>query len=347
MAQAALARHHWCHVFFFYLYGFWCRRILESPFNEILRSGDPDFPFCLCWANENWSRAWDGGNKHILLEQQHSVEDDRRHIRALLPAFEDSRYIRINGKPLFLVYRTELLPDPARTAAIWREEAARAGIGELYLARVEQFVSDVNPVDIGFDAAIEFAPSGNYLGPLQFRGSLASLLTRAGIFPSSYRDDNVIPYASAAQTFMRRADPPFKRFHCVSPMWDNSARRRQDARILVGSTPSLYENWLKHTVRRTHRKFQGDECIVFINAWNEWAEGCHLEPDAKWGNAYLEATLRALTAHEPEVVARGSGGGSGNAPSTMHRLLWQANRSLREIRSIVRQISCPGRYVER
>lgn len=344
-AQADMARQHGVHGFCYYHYWFNGRRILERPFNEVLTSGKPDFPFCLCWANENWSRAWDGSNKHILLEQHHSVEDDRRHIRSLMPAFEDSRYIRINGKPLFLVYRTELLPDPVRTAAIWREEAQLAGIGELYLARVEQFVNDVDPGKIGFDAAIEFAPSGNYLGPLQFRGRLPLLLASLGIFPSSYRDDNVIPYATAAQTFMNRAEPAFKRFHCVSPMWDNSARRKTDARILVGSTPELYENWLKHTVMRTRELYQGDERIVFINAWNEWAEGCHLEPDEKWGKAYLEATLRALSVESLKPIPNAAA--NNRPPSQIQRHTWYLNNLVREWRNIARQISVPGKYTER
>jgi len=343
-AQAALARQHGIHGFCYYHYWFGGRRILERPFNDVLRSGEPDFPFCLCWANENWSRAWDGSNKHMLLEQQHSIEDDRRHIHALLPALADPRYIRINGKPLFLVYRTELLPEPARTAAIWREEAHRAGIGDLYLARVEQFVNDINPVSIGFDAAIEFAPSGNYLGPLQFRGALPSILTRLGIFPAGYRDNSVIPYATAAQTFMSRPEPSFKRFHCVSPMWDNSARRKIDARILVGSTPALYENWLKNTIARTRNLYQGDERILFVNAWNEWAEGCHLEPDAKWGSAYLEATLRALSIANLNETTQSTI--PVKAVSSLQRLFWTVSHSTREFKNIVKQISCPGKYTD-
>ena len=125
-AQAALAREYGIHGFCYYHYWFNGRRILERPFNEVLASGKPDFPFCLCWANENWTRVWDGGEKNVLLEQKYSHEDDLAHIESLIPAFRDERYIRIDGKPLFLVYRTGLLPNPARTAEIWREAAKRA-----------------------------------------------------------------------------------------------------------------------------------------------------------------------------------------------------------------------------
>src|SRR5450755_1537677 len=174
--QASLARQHGIHGFCYYHYWFNGRRILERPFNEVLASGKPDFPFCLCWANENWTRVWDGGEQNVLLQQHYSAQDDLAHIQALIPALADPRYIRINGRPLLLVYRTELLPEPARTAEIWRAEALRGGVGDLYLARVENFVSSVDPASIGFDAAVEFAPLGAQVGKIKFRGPTHRLL---------------------------------------------------------------------------------------------------------------------------------------------------------------------------
>jgi len=348
--QAALARQHGIHGFCYYHYWFNGRRILERPFNEVLASGKPDFPFCLCWANENWSRAWDGSSRHLLLEQKHSIEDDRAHIQHLIPAFRDERYIRINGKPLFLLYRTELLPNPTQTAEIWREEAIRAGIGEIYLARVEQFVNNIDPASIGFDAAIEFAPSGDYLGALQFRGILPSLLAKIGVLPTGYADNNVTSYANTAQIFMNKPEPDFKRFHCVTPMWDNSARRKAGARILTDSTPELYENWLRHTLARTRNIFQNEERIVFINAWNEWAEGCHLEPDAKWGHAYLDATLRALNASDNIHMSSQSKPVTPTTAATpapvLQGLYWRNRRKLHELKDLVKQLSCPGKYTD-
>ncbi|MDQ3627188.1 MAG: glycoside hydrolase family 99-like domain-containing protein, partial [Verrucomicrobiota bacterium] len=155
-AQADLARDHGIHGFCYYHYWFNGRRVLERPFNEVLASGRPDFPFCLCWANENWTRAWDGREHDVLLAQHYSEADDREHIRWLCRAFADPRYIRIKGKPLFLVYRTTALPDPRRTTDIWREEARRLGIGELFLGRVESnFPGERgDPRPLGFDAAV-------------------------------------------------------------------------------------------------------------------------------------------------------------------------------------------------
>ncbi|MCW8926765.1 MAG: glycoside hydrolase family 99-like domain-containing protein, partial [Xanthomonadales bacterium] len=129
IAQAEMARQYGIEGFCYYHYWFNGHRLLEHPLQEVLNSGRPDFPFCICWANENWTRRWDGKDREILMQQNYSEQDDRDHIRTLIPIFQDPRYIRINGKPFFLVYRTSDLPDPARTAEIWREEARNAGLG--------------------------------------------------------------------------------------------------------------------------------------------------------------------------------------------------------------------------
>lgn len=335
-AQALLARQYGIHGFCYYHYWFNGRRILERPFAEVLASGRPDFPFCLCWANENWTRVWDGGSQHVLLGQDYSEADDREHIRALLPAFEDARYIRIGGRPLFLVYRTELLPEPQRTAEVWRDEVRRAGLGEIYLARVEQFSRDVDPTSIGFDAGVEFAPSGK-LGDARFRGALPSMLRRLGLLPDVYEKNFVVPYRSVVQAHLSRATPDYRRFRCVTPMWDNSARRKTNARIVVESTPQQYEGWLRRAVAKTTQEAQGDERIVFINAWNEWAEGCHLEPDLKWGHAYLEATRRALeTVHAAEPVAAPV---PASPASPWASLYWRFRAELRYLRALAAQVS--------
>ncbi|MGH9586930.1 MAG: glycoside hydrolase family 99-like domain-containing protein, partial [Acidobacteriaceae bacterium] len=160
-AQAELARQHGIHGFCYYHYWFNGKRLLERPFTEVLASKRPEFPFCLCWANENWTRRWDGQSQDVLMAQHYSPEGDRAMIRELLPAFRDPRYIRVRGRPLFLVYRAGGLPDPRATAAIWREEAAAAGLPGLYLCRAESLdeaVSPQDPTQIGFDAACEFPP---------------------------------------------------------------------------------------------------------------------------------------------------------------------------------------------
>ena len=294
-AQAALAREHGIYGFCYHHYWFHGSRLLHRPFAEVLASGRPDFPFCLSWANENWTRVWDGRDREVLLAQTYSHEDDLAHIRALIPAFQDRRYIQIDGKPLFLVYRTDTLPAPIQTTEIWRAEAARAGIGGLFLAAVESFTSDIEPAKIGFDGTVEFAPNWAVSGLPWFRGRKRhELLRKIGVIPRVYHEHSVFDYQVMADQMLRRPQPAHKSFLGVTPSWDNTPRRPKNAYILHGSTPQGYESWLRTAVLRTGERFSGDERIVFINAWNEWGEGCHLEPDQRWGHAYLEATRRAL-----------------------------------------------------
>lgn len=344
-AQAALARQYGIHGFCYYHYWFNGRRILERPFNEVLASGKPDFPFCLCWANENWTRVWDGGEKHILLGQDYNHEDDRRHIRSLFTAFEDPRYIRIDGRPLFLVYRTELLPDPARTAEIWRQECRGAGIGEIYLARVENFVRGVDPAAIGFDAAVEFAPDTSSGSASAFPSALSQTLAKAGMLPPILRHERVISYPSVARAMAARPAAPFTRLRCVTPMWDNTARRGERASVYAGSTPALYEQWLQQVVAKTLQERAGDERIVFINAWNEWAEGCHLEPDQRWGHQYLQATARALSsvagkpavADAPAPVSVAGAPSASPSASGLRQAYWHLREHVGEWRSLYQQ----------
>lgn len=292
--QADLAHAYGLHGFCYYHYWFNGKRLLERPFQEVLCTGKPDFPFCLCWANEDWTRAWDGRSSDFLLQQHYSEEDDRAHLQALAPAFADARYVRVDSKPLFLVYRASHMPEPLRSTNQWREEAQRLGIGELFLARVESFSSEhSDPAALGFDAAVEFQPDWRLLGKPLHRDVLRRGLWKLGLNHSGYQCHNVYDYAMLVQTMLQKPPVPYLRFPCVVPSWDNTARRASGAGIVHGATPALYEHWLREIVQRLQHKPE-QQRLVFINAWNEWAEGNHLEPDQRWGHAYLEATRRAL-----------------------------------------------------
>ncbi|XWK85942.1 MAG: glycoside hydrolase family 99-like domain-containing protein [Phormidium sp.] len=304
-AQAELARAYGIYGFCYYHYWFNGKRLLERPFNEVLASGKPDFPFCLCWANENWTRVWDGQNKHILMEQKYGEEDDREHIRSLIKAFKDPRYIKIDGKPIFLIYRSSNLPNPLQTTSIWREEARKMGIEDLFLCRVESF-NDENKslVKQGFDAAIEFQPQWK---PLLNKTKMWRLGRKLRIWDKVYRENFIFDYAATVEKMLQKPIPSHKYFHCVTPIWDNSARRKDNALILKNSSPDVYEYWLKKVIEQGAAR-NPEENLVFINAWNEWGEGNHLEPCQKWGRAYLEATLRAVNSTSksqtisPEIV---------------------------------------------
>jgi lipopolysaccharide biosynthesis protein len=291
-AQAELAQQYGISGFCYYHYWFNGKRLLERPFNEVLASGKPDFPFCLCWANEEWTRAWDGRSGETLIGQSYGHQDDINHIHWLINAFRDERYIRVEGKPLFLVYRASKLPNPVQTTSTWREEVLKAGIGDIFLARVESMKGeyDVDPVESGFDAAVEFQPRWNNLGKPMGRGLLWRILSNIGC-RRKYMVHQFYDYGRIANRMIHKDKPDYRRFSCVCPQWDNSARRKKDAVILYNSTPELYEHWLESEVRKS---LAADNPIIFINAWNEWAEGNHLEPCRKWGLSYLEATRNVL-----------------------------------------------------
>jgi lipopolysaccharide biosynthesis protein len=289
LAQAELAAAYGIHGFCYYHYWFQGRRLLDRPFREVLQSGQPNFPFCLCWANENWTRVWDGQSQHVLLQQTYSDEDDLNHLRWLATAFRDARYIRIDGKPLFLVYRALQLPSASRTTALWRDEARKLGLGELFLCRVESFPEERgDPKALGFDAAVEFQPDWSTLDDLP--------TVRSPNRRYRDREDRIYDYAAVVERMLRREAPSYRRLPCAMPSWDNTSRRKREAVILHGASPALYERWLDGALRQS---FQGlsEERIVFINAWNEWGEGNHLEPDQRFGRGYLEATKRVLDFH--------------------------------------------------
>lgn len=298
-AQAALAREYGIHAFCYYHYWFGGRRVLQRPFDEVLASGAPDFPFCLCWANENWTRTWDGLDEEVLLAQNYSEADDLAHIRWLCGAFADERYLRIDGRPLFLVYRASSLPDPQRTTARWREEAIRLGVGELFLARVESnFPGERgDPRALGFDAAVEFQPDALTLFELR-RDRAPEAKVNVGGKWQLRGEDLWFSYHEVVEAMRARAPVSYPRFAGVSPGWDNTPRRGAGAGGITGATPAEFERWLtlvlKQSVEALAKK-DGSGAAVFFNAWNEWGEGCHLEPCQKWGRAYLEAVTRALT----------------------------------------------------
>jgi len=292
-AQALLARDHGLAGFCYYHYWFAGRRVLDRPFREVLESGEPDFPFCLCWANEDWTRAWDGRSGERLLVQQYSADDDRRHIRALLEAFADRRYVRIDGKPVFLVYRASELPNAKRTTEAWREEAAAAGM-ELYLCRVDTDDNSGDPTELGFDASVEFQPDWTNLGRPLHRHMPLRALRRLYGSKSPYRWHRIFDYRTVVDRMLQRDPVPYKQFPCVTPSWDNTPRRKSKGIVLRDSTPAEYERWL-HAVVDGFAPFGPDEDLIFVNAWNEWAEGNHLEPCRRWGRGYLEATRRVLS----------------------------------------------------
>jgi lipopolysaccharide biosynthesis protein len=281
-AQAELAKLYGIHGFCFYHYWFSGRRILEKPVDQFLAS-DIDMPFCLCWANENWTRTWDGDTKSVLLEQKYLSSDADALIGSLIPAFRDHRYIMVDGKPLLLVYRAKQIPHPKTWFTAWRKAAKAAGFAGLHIAVVDMHDMST-PEEVGADALVEFPPH-KFGGP-QSVPSSPPTLTNAE-FAGGFVDYKKIIAQSAL-----KAPPPYPYYRGIIPSWDNTARRQNTGTTVVDARPDLYGAWLRY-LRTYTRKHGSQGNLIFVNAWNEWGEGCTLEPDQRWRLGYLEETLRA------------------------------------------------------
>lgn len=293
--QADMAKEAGIYGFCYYHYWFNGKRLMNRPIDEILASGEPDFPFMFCWANENWARNWAGGFKDVLMAQQYSNEDDINHIRWLCStAFSDKRYIRIDNKPIFCVYRPHYFPDICKTIKTWRYIAEKEYNIKLYLCYFEAPIyTSGNYMDKGFDAVVDFQPTciGDF-------GKNKNILHRlyGKLFPVGKNPFNIIySYKNYVKYKCNEPMPDYKFYPCVSPGWDNSCRRTASSFMaFIGNTPDLFAKWLDNTINK-FSPYAKDEDFVFINAWNEWAEGNHLEPDIKWGRAFLEATKKVIS----------------------------------------------------
>lgn len=294
-AQTDLAKAYGIQGFCYYHYWFNGKRLLHEPIDGMLEQEAMDMPFMLCWANENWTRRWDGKEHEILIKQEYSPEDDKDHMRWLCEnIFADSRYIRVDNKPVFMVYRHNLFPDIQKTLESWRSIATHEfGFKGLYLMVAESFNDQTSPESIGFDAAVEFSPhaviKNKIKGPTDGRSLFHKIVKSNKIHSEiDFRD-----FKLGVEQAVKREVPNYKLYRSVTPAWDNTPRKGEKGIVALGSSPDLYEYWLKEMID-TFTPFSKEENFIFINAMNEWAEGNHLEPCNKYGIAYLEATKNAL-----------------------------------------------------
>jgi len=284
--QAQLASEYGIGAFCFYFYWFAGHTLLEQPLQQWLADDTISLPFCLCWANENWARRWDGRDQDVLMAQQHSAEDDLAFIAHVAPYLRDRRALRVDGKPMLLVYRPSLMPDPAATAQRWRQWCRAHDLGEIHLAYVQGFERP-DPRDIGFDAAVEFPP--NMSNP-------PSLTAKQTLVNPDFGGD-ILDWRALACEAVARPLPAYRLYPGVNPGWDNEPRRSGRGRVLLHASPRAYGDWLQGTVHQRLAALPAPERLVFVNAWNEWAEGAVLEPDMRLGHAWLAQTRRAL--HPP------------------------------------------------
>jgi len=288
--QIALAKEHGLHGFCFHHYWFHGTRLLARPVDQFLADPTLDLPFCLCWANENWTRRWDGAEHEILIAQDHSPEDDLAFFRDLSRYLRDPRYIRVDGRPLVIVYRPDLLPAPAETAARWRAEAAKIGLPGLFLTATNAF-GFADHRTIGFDALVEFPPHARAV----------PVINESLTFYNPDYAGMVHDYADIVAAPASEAQSGAFVIPGVMPGWDNEARRPGRGKTFHGATPELFARWLESGFARARESAPEGSRFVFINAWNEWAEAAYLEPDQECGFAYLVAladVVRAQAAAE-------------------------------------------------
>lgn len=286
-AQAKLARSYGVSGFCFHYYWFAGKRLLERPLDALLADRSIDVDFCICWANENWTRRWDGNDDEVLISQSHSLDDHARVFDDIARYLQDERYVRINGKPLILIYRPDLISDVVTMAEIWRERAAHCGLAGLMLAGTTAFRFN-DPTAIGFDALVEFPPHG--IQTVRIDAKLSWL--------NSHHAGATYDYSALVREVVRQSAAAgagkFPIFPGVMPGWDNEARRPGNGVIFHWAEPEAYGRWLSAAIARAERTLPSGARLVFINAWNEWAEGAYLEPDRARGRAYLEETARVF-----------------------------------------------------
>ncbi|WP_394696431.1 glycoside hydrolase family 99-like domain-containing protein [Pseudoxanthomonas japonensis] len=278
--QARLAREYGISAFCFYFYWFGGKTLLETPLRNWLNDKTIDLKFCLCWANEKWTRTWDGRGDEILIDQQHSPEDDIAFIAHVAEYMRDPRYLRLEGKPMLVVYRPGVMADMESTSARWRAWCRENGIGEIHVSYVQSFEKP-HPDEIGANSAIQFPPNAFTASPVSDRQRLINPLYNGSIL--DWRDI----------AHQKNPEERYSLIPCVNPSWDNEARRPGVGRTFLHASPHAYHDWLV-SAARTHSSGKDNHRLVFINAWNEWAEGAYLEPDSRWGYAYLNATRDAL-----------------------------------------------------
>ncbi len=295
-AQLQLANDHGIDGFCFYYYYFQGRKLLHKPLDNYVRSG-LKAPFFLLWANENWSKRWDGGDKDIIIAQQHSREDDLAFLRELVPLFRDDRYVKINGKPLLMIYKTHLFPDIVATTDIWREEIEKHGFPGIYLVMVDDWIEVGHPRMHGFDATYEI-PSN--IVPQQV---LETDLDDLELDPDF--EGRIVDYRKFAGFHAGRPFPDYKRFRTVMAPWDNTARYGNRAMVHIHGEGDAYRLWLTQALLDTCRRYEGDERIVLLHSWNEWCEGTYLEPDRKFGRFFLEQTRDAIQTVRAAVSLEG------------------------------------------
>ncbi len=292
IAQAEMAREYGVEGFCYWHYWFGHgRQLLQRPFQEVLASGQPDFPFCLAWANHSWEdkQFSQQGVHRMLMEQEYpGVEDYIAHFYHVLPAFEDHRYIKVDGKPVFVIYDANGLPDAPLFIDTWQNEARKHGFQIHFVGHTSSVDDMEHYLSLGFDANIMVHLFDVFKKDFSLLGRMNAKLQRV-LFGRGRRID----YARASRYFSAEEDKREDCYPTLIPNWDHSPRSGRSAHILIHSTPKKFEAHARRTFEDVIHKPE-EKRLVFLKSWNEWGEGNYMEPDLKFGRGYLEALKAAL-----------------------------------------------------
>lgn len=306
--QARIAKKYGIYGFCYYHYWFNGKKLLEKPLEQVIASGEPDLPFCLSWANESWTRAWDAKDKQILIGQEYGDKSNwEEHFNYLLNIFRDKRYIKVDNKPLFVIYRSDLIERCDEMMAFWNGLAKKNGLDGIYFVNtLSAFQACTN--HHGFDAHLEFEPNYTVFNHMDklfaiWRKTYRRIAGSEAI-PQPLRKLFLvrISYDRIWSKILSRVPAAKKTFPGAFVDWDNSARKGHNAYIFEGASPKKFEDYLAGQIKRSKELYDSD--FLFINAWNEWAEGTYLEPDKKYGYAYLEAVRNAIARTKQSTKGR-------------------------------------------
>jgi hypothetical protein len=300
--QADLARQYGIYGFCYHYYWFAGNTLLDEPLNRMLKDGQPDIPYCLCWANEPWSRRWDGSESEVLAEQPHDAETDVHILDDIERHFLSDRYIKIDGKPLLVVYRIDIMKNPREWAERMREEVCRRGWPGIYICGASTFANTDTRFH-GCDVSVGFPPHDVVARPLS-----PKTLGATDDFVGKIYD-----YSDLVSRELTRPARPYPHIPAVMPRWDNTPRNAGSGNVFHGATPALFEVWLRHALSAATSQLP-EMPFVFINSWNEWSEGAHLEPDRRYGRSFLEAVRRSVSG-DNRPMPNHSGGYNGSLPS--------------------------------
>lgn len=288
--QIALAKAAGVHGFVFYFYWFNGHRLLEKPLELLLADASLDIPFCLMWTNENWTRRWDGHDDEILISQDYRPGEDEELVRTFGRHFADPRYIRLEGRPVLMIYRPGLIPSAYETISRWRA-LFRTLCNEDPIFVMGQGFDAADPAEFGMDGAIEFPPHKLTASLPKINDSLDWLDMES--------EPHVVSYQDTVAVSLAEPTPPYPLIKTAVPSWDNDARREGRGLVVHGSTPAAFGEWVSALVDRAEKVPFFGQPLICINAWNEWAEGAYLEPDLHFGSAYLNALGRAVAVESP------------------------------------------------